>query len=72
MEGRMKRKESLDSKPKGNRLALEIDQEENKRKKMVVTFFSKGNFFFCKWISSNDGLLERMWSGQSMLEDLVF
>ncbi len=38
----MKRKESLDSEPKGNQLALEIDQEEKKRKKIVVTFSSKG------------------------------
>lgn len=41
MAARMKRKESLDLEPKGSWLALEINQEKKKRKKMVVIFLVK-------------------------------
>jgi hypothetical protein len=40
---KMKRRESLESKPNGNQVALEFDCEEKKREKMVVTLFDKGN-----------------------------
>ncbi len=48
MAKRMKRKESLELKPKGNQIASEIDCEEKKKGKMVVIISNKKKIIFSK------------------------
>ncbi len=48
MVKKMKKKESLESKPGGSKLALELKRKERKREKMVVMFSYKGKIIFTK------------------------
>ncbi len=44
----MKRRESLELKPRVNQIALDIYNEEKKKGKMVVTLFGKRKIIFSK------------------------